>query len=61
MTFSLKGFFLFAFSLMIFNIGLALNNVDQDIITICSFILSVTVGTYFMTGKIFEGEEKIDE
>lgn len=58
---SFKGFFLFGFSLAMFNIGLSLNNVDKNIIMIFSLGLSVLVGPYFISGKIFEGEEQIDE
>lgn len=60
MNFSIKGFFIFAFSLAMFNVGLALNNVEQDVITFSSLVISVTLGVYFMSGKIFEGEDETD-
>lgn len=57
MTFSLKGLFLFSFSICMFNIGLSLHNVDKDVIMIVSVILGIFVGPYFISGRIFEGEE----
>ena len=61
LTFSPRGIFLFIFSLLLFNIGLILNGVDKDIVTIFSIGISVLLGPYFITGKIFEGEEEINE
>jgi len=61
MKLSFKGFFIFAFSLMMFNIGLVLNGVDKNVVHVCSLLLSIFAGPYFISGKIFEGEEKIDE
>lgn len=61
MTISFKGFFLFAFSLMMFNIGLSLNGLDKNIIMIASLVISVLAGPYFISGKIFENEEQVDD
>ena len=57
MTFSLKGLFLFSFSVCMFNIGLSLHNVPKDAIMTVSIFLGIFVGPYFISGKIFEGEE----
>jgi ABC-type multidrug transport system permease subunit len=61
MTISAKGLFLFAFSIAMFNIGLTLNSVDKDTVTVVSILLGIFVGPYFISGKIFEGEEEIND
>lgn len=57
MTLSTKGLFLFIFSMIMFNIGLSLHNVDKDVIMVVSMLLGLFAGPYFISGKIFEGEE----
>lgn len=50
---SYKGLILFTFSILVFNIGLSLNNVDKDVIMYSVMGISIIFGPWFISGRIF--------